>query len=324
MTMFANLGPRLGSLFAQRTVQAIAAGLLSGVVGGSALVISGVIPVGGIREAPADLALVACPGSGAVLARVPTGETLLVTGRSADGQWLEVYVGEPGIDRAWAPASDFRLQAAGDSLPVDSCNAEAMPGPLGTPVPTVAAIVSTPSPEPSVSAGPSPSPANTVAPGQTPTHTPSPGATPTPTPHPTPTPAPTPTPTPPPTPTPAPTDGTSPNLSNLSASPYCITSTSSTITVHVTDPDDAVSSVTITVSPQGVPSFQKSMFKSKVIGSFNWLVTITPDMPTSGWTSGDVLYHITAYDSHGNSATIYSQAYPDASYLEYVSTGCIV
>src|SRR5437867_9021507 len=103
-----SLGPRLGSLWsrigsllAQRGTQAIVAGLVVGIGGGSALVVTGLSPFGK-GQIPANLALLACPGSGGVLANVPTGASLLVTGRSSDGHWLEVYLGEPGVDRAWA------------------------------------------------------------------------------------------------------------------------------------------------------------------------------------------------------------------------------
>ena len=94
--MLANVLPRLGSLLSQRGVQAIAAGFLSGAVGGSALVATGLVPLGGTRLAPPTVALMACPGAGGTLARVTTGQSLLVTARSADGRWLDC----PAYDRA--------------------------------------------------------------------------------------------------------------------------------------------------------------------------------------------------------------------------------
>jgi hypothetical protein len=325
MTLFANLGPRLGSLFAQRAVQAIAAGLLSGVVGGSALVVSGVIPIGGTRTETPNLALMACPGSGPVLARVPSGQTLLVTARSLDGRWLEVYVGEPGIDRAWAPADKLRLQSAGDGLPVDDCTATATPQPLGTPAPVVTAVVSTPSPSPSASSGAGPSARPTTAPAATPTARPTPK--PSGTPHPTsaPTPSPTPSPTPVPTPVPTPThDPNPPNFSGLSASLNCTVTAPVTISVTVTDADDTSASlaVTIGVSPPGVPPYLDTM---SYAGSNVWHVTITPNQPTNGWTSGQIVYSITARDSSGNSRVISSSSNTsDPSYVWRDASVCLV
>ena len=116
----ANLIPQFGSMFAKPAVQAVGAGLLTGAIVGSVLVASGLFPR---RPQTAETAaLLACPGTGAVLARIPAGQNLLVTGRSADGTWLQVYVGEPGVDRAWAPATSLRLQAAVDALPVSGCD----------------------------------------------------------------------------------------------------------------------------------------------------------------------------------------------------------
>ena len=122
--MLANFGPRLVSMVTQHGV-AIAAGVLSGAVLGGAGVASGLIPVGGSRAGPA-VALMACPGPGRELARIPDGQTLLVIARSADGAWLQVYVGEPGIDRAWVPATKLRLQSAAAGLPVADCGTTAL------------------------------------------------------------------------------------------------------------------------------------------------------------------------------------------------------
>src|SRR5947209_1835971 len=181
MTLLANVLPRLGSLLTQRGVQAIAAGLLSGAVGGSALVATGLVPLGGTRLAPPTVALMACPGAGGTLAQVTTGQSLLVTARSADGRWLEVYIGEPGIDRAWVPADSLRLQSAADGLPVADCAAPATatPGPLGSPAATGTAL---PAPTIEATVAPSATLGPTLAPGVTPSPTPRPTATPKPTP----------------------------------------------------------------------------------------------------------------------------------------------
>ena len=34
------------------------------------------------------------------------------------GLWLEVYVGEPGLERGWLPATSLTLDSSGDGLPV--------------------------------------------------------------------------------------------------------------------------------------------------------------------------------------------------------------
>ena len=90
--MIASIVPRIVLLFAQRAVLAIGTGLLSGVVIGAGGVAAGLIPVGGSHVAP-TVALLSCPGSGPELTRIAAGQTLLVTARSRDGLWLQVYVG---------------------------------------------------------------------------------------------------------------------------------------------------------------------------------------------------------------------------------------
>ena len=118
----------------------------------SALVALNVVPVhsGGSGASPRGLVLVACPGSGPVLAVVDPGQKLLVTGRSSDGSWLQVYLPGPALPYAWAPARE--LQASGDTggLPVAGCDVAA--GPSGTP------LVATASPGASTSLEPTPTP----------------------------------------------------------------------------------------------------------------------------------------------------------------------
>src|SRR6266567_7255679 len=132
-----TLGP-LGGFLADKGLLAIAGGLLSGVVGGTAVVAAGVFtspPAG----PPPMAGLVPCPGAAVVLDQVPQGQTLLVTGRSADGSWLEVYLAEPGLDRAWTRADGVDLEAPADQLPVVGCDAPliaAAPAPSPTPLPS--------------------------------------------------------------------------------------------------------------------------------------------------------------------------------------------
>ena len=81
------------TVLTQHGMQAIGAGVLSGLVGGSALVATGAIPLGGTVRQPTVEAL-ACPGTGPALATIGDGSPLLVTGRSSDGSWYEVYLGD--------------------------------------------------------------------------------------------------------------------------------------------------------------------------------------------------------------------------------------
>jgi hypothetical protein len=106
----------------QSSIRTIAAGLLVGISGGS-LIVAARRPPADEGPPSAEIALLACPGSGPVLADIPAGTSLLVTARSTDGQWLEAYLGEPGADYAWAPAADVQLASAADTLPASACTA---------------------------------------------------------------------------------------------------------------------------------------------------------------------------------------------------------
>src|ERR1043165_8802874 len=117
--MLAAVAAKIGTFAAQRMVQIAAAGLLSGTVAGTAIVV-GFNPFAA-RPPTGVVALLSCPGSGNVIAHVPVGQTLLVTARSIDGRWVEVYIGSPGLNRAWAPANDMHFQEIPDSLPVAGC-----------------------------------------------------------------------------------------------------------------------------------------------------------------------------------------------------------
>jgi hypothetical protein len=326
MTMLAGVGSRLGALVAQRAVQVAAAGLLSGAVAGGAVVAAGLSPFDG-KQTTAMLAILACPGSGPELAHIPGGQTLLVTARSGDGHWLEVYVGEPGVERGWAQASALRLQSAPDGLPVGGCVQTAA-------VPSIAPAPSrSPSPEPGPSilatVGPSPTPAPTLKPGQTATPTPratpkptlKPGQTPTPTPHATPTPTPTPTPTA--TPVPTPPDLTSPTLSNLHDTNTCLGPdlTSTTMIVNATDPDDAVSQVSVSWHAPGAVTQLSFMHWS---GS-NWQLNFTYN---PAWSSGYISYTVTGTDTHNNNSVPLhndnTQTYSLDNFIIIQPSGCII
>lgn len=183
----------------------LAAGGLSGVVAMGALIAGGIVPVQGAQtygEPPGALAIVACPGSDSALALADPGQRMLVTGRSADGAWLRVYVPGPAGNDGWVPATSVELLGERPVLPTAECEVQSTR--TATPVAT-ATQGATPTPSPT------PTPHQTTAP-PTPLLTPtSKPATPPPSPPPTPTASPTPTlsPTPPPTrapetPTPSP------------------------------------------------------------------------------------------------------------------------
>ena len=204
------------------TVLAVGAGVLAGAVTGTAVVASGVLS----NPPPQQLALVSCPASESVVARVSSGQSILVMAKSGDGAWLQLYIGEPGVDSGWAPASALRIAESVDNLPVAGCEVAAAPS--GAPTPQVTAIVlPTPTPTPLPSGvtppPPTPTPIPTPTPKPTPTPTPlPPGVTPTPfVPTPLPPPPTPPPPTPPPPTAPPPTappptpETTKPSLSNL-------------------------------------------------------------------------------------------------------------
>lgn len=169
--MFTALVPKLGGLFAQQATQVIAAGLLTGIVGGSVGVATGAIPV---VDQPAQhaTALYECPGSGRIVTSVAPNQEVLVTRRSADGGWLEIYVGRPGVERAWAPAAALNLEAAPDSLPIGDCDPEITPGLSAAPATTTPTATVEPSPSPSPS--PTPKPSKTPKPTAKPTPSPVP------------------------------------------------------------------------------------------------------------------------------------------------------
>ncbi len=295
----------LSSLFGQGTVQALGAGLLTGVVGGAALVASGVIPPA-TSTPTATITLLACPGAGPAMAQINDGERLLVTGRSADGQWLEVYIGQPGIDRAWVQATSLSIQSSSDDLPVADCAAP-LPAPLPSPAP-IASPTEAPTAEPTLSPSPS------SAPFATPTATAR--VTEAPTPRPTKTPAPTPKKTPKPTPTHAPTptpDTTGPSLTNVMiaggfdcggehagatclAVPECPASHAATISVTATDPSGVIDT--------------NLWFRQPGAGGYTavglnhdgdvWSGTIN----AGNWMEGQIEYFWEGFDSVGNQSSL--------------------
>ena len=146
----------------------LAAGGLSGVLGMSALIATGVVPAGPPPAGPQLLALVGCPGSGSVVAVAHPGDQMLITGRSADGSWLQVYVPGPASHEGWVPAATVNLLADSSSLRIAECAVAAVPATPGpTAVPASATPIATATATPTTKPTPSPTP--------TPTATPNPG-----------------------------------------------------------------------------------------------------------------------------------------------------
>jgi uncharacterized protein YraI len=296
VSLLAGVAPRLAGLLAQHGA-AIAAGVLSGAMVGGAGVATGVIPTGG-SHAASTRALLACPGSGREVARIASGQPILVTARSADGNWLQVYVGEPGVDSGWASADALKLRDAASSLPVADCGVQPSgaptPGPVASPPPPSQIAL------PTATAGPSPSP----------------------TPKPTPTPRPTVKPTKSPKPTPVPTsvkDANPPVISGLYANnngTHCF-SDFADLDVTVTDAD---SGDTLTVAVHVVPASGTPIDDVFSGGPPDWEYSFY----TGGldWTSGVVRWTVTATDSTGNITKVSSSSNSsDPSWIWYEKNG---
>jgi len=309
MSMLAGLLPKLASLAVQPVV--LAAGVATGVTVGAIGVGTGAIPV--TDSPPYNAVLYECPGSGRIVTSIAPNQNVLVTARSADGQWLQIYVGSAGAERGWAPASSLQLRAAPESLPVEDCTPESTPPPASvapTGAPTAAPLSAPPSVEPS--ALPS------AAPSLVPTSVP-PSASPTPEPSATEVATATPSPTPGPTsPGPYFSDFTiydppkDPSTGNYLMYPPGCTGyfTHAGMTVVVTDPD-GVGAVFLYYQPSGAGSW--SSVEMQWEGGNLYDAQISSD---GTWGDGPVSYYITAWDSNEEYATMYGDA-DHAIVLEY-------
>jgi hypothetical protein len=306
--VLAAFGPRLVALVAQHGA-AVAAGALSGALLGGAGVATGVIPTGGANAAPTR-ALLACPGSGAEVARISSGQPILVTARSADGAWLEVYVGGPGIGSGWASADALKLRDAVSSLPIADCGTQVAagptPGPLGSPEPPPSQIAL-----PTANVGPSSSP------------------TPNPSPAPKPTLKPTVKPTKTPKPTPVPTsfkDANPPVITGMSVQQHCEEGSfgvSPMLEIYITDADDVDSAldVRLFVDPPGpLPEYEYTgAYTPYVSDPGNWEAQW---QQSSQWPSGVVKWRITVTDPSGNAASRSSSSNSsDPTWIWNESTG---
>ena len=276
-----------GGLFAGKSLAVLGAGLLAGVVGGSALVASGTVQFGGKADPAssgargAGLELVACPDRGPVIGSIPRDQQVLVTARSADGGWLQLYWPIPGIERAWTKAGPLQLRGDAASLPVAACDA------------------------------PPPPPARpTVEPTATPFAAATPAATPTAAPTAKPTAAPSAKPTAGPTPSPSPTPkpNAAPQVSGLKASTatvyfdqgsYCATARKSvTISVGVTDAD-GLASVTLLWRKPGAASYSQ---RPMTLAGGRYTATL--DTKADGITkAGTLRYYVVAKDANRSPKT---------------------
>jgi hypothetical protein len=297
------------SLLAQPAMLAVGSGVLAGALAGTGLVVTGILP----GRPNSQLTIVSCYDNGRVIGHVTAGQSMLVTARSTDGTWLEVYIGVPGAARGWAPRSSLRFEGSIDALPVATCvgfippaslGAPATAGPSATPsgaptsVPTFA-----PSAAPSIVATATP----TLGPSVTPSASPKPTRTPKPSPKPTPLPPP---PTSPPTPTPAPTtDVFAPTVSApfitspgpylngsyyINADYHCAQPTA-TIRVTASDPS-GLNFVRLYYRPAGGATTYVTM--SFVSGNTYQAVLA----PNASWLDGEIGLWALAQDVHGNTS----------------------
>lgn len=288
--------PQVAALVSQPAV--LAAGLAAGVAVGAVGVGTGAIPV--VDPAPRNVSLFECPGSGRIVTSIRPNQNVLVTARSADGQWLQIYVGEAAVDRGWAPATVLDLTAAPDALPVEDCTPQSTDAPLPTTLEPPSQLPSIePSPDPSASLAPSGVPA-TVGPSVAATPTPAATtvATPTPTPGPTP-------------PGPYFSDLTiydpprDPSTGNyIFYPPGCPAElfTHAGMTVVITDPD-GVGAVFLYYQPSGAASWSSVEMLDE--GNDIYDAQIYSD---GSWGDGVISYYIKAYDSTEAHATLYGDS----------------
>jgi hypothetical protein len=294
--MLAALAPKLASLAVQPAV--LAAGVATGVAVGAVGVGTGAIPVADPK--PHNAPLYECPDSTRVVTSVAPNQNVLVTARSADGRWLQIYVGEAGTESGWAPASALQLKAAPDSLPIADCTPE--PTPVDTALPT---SLEPPSEQPS--AGPT----DSISPSLAPTIQPTRSALPTPSK----------TPAPTKTPKPSPTAPTGPKLSAFTLNPYpredlvvedppgsgqypmyAIGCSDGywTVGIYIEAQDpDGIASVTLYYQPEGVSTpIEEPMGEE---GPGEYYREIVTDY--EHWETGEIDYWITATDGVGDSTT---------------------
>jgi hypothetical protein len=303
VSLLAALAPKLASLAVQPAV--LAAGVATGVAVGAVGVGTGAIPV--TDPGPRLTALYECPDAARVVTNLQPSQNVLVTARTADGQWLEIYIGQAGAESGWARASSLQLKAAPDSLPIADCT------PAATPEFTASSPTFVPSLGPSVTDVPA-------------TVVPSIGSSPTP--------APTKTPKPTRTPRPTPTAPTGPKLSAFTLNPYpgywyivedppgsglypmfqvgcTIGNWTVGFYIEAQDPD-GIASVTLSYQPPGVSAPLEETMGEEGPGEY-YREIVSED----AWSLGEIDYSITAIDGVGDSTT-----FNGPSNYRIISTNC--
>jgi hypothetical protein len=225
-----------------------------------------------------------------------------VTARSEDGAWLAVYLGAPGTDVAWAPATRIHLDSPANVLPIAGCSVAVASikadtsAPEATPPLSVAGTILPPPGSPAASTSPA---------SAKPSATPKPSATTKATRQPT---AP---PTPPPTPTPTPqTDFTEPEIGHPGTNGQAC---DGGIHVCIWRPSAACSDLSaVVVSDSGAdiddpiqefdvyfqaPGASVTKVVLTFTGGISYQGTITAK---DSWNDGQVVYWAQAVDTHGN------------------------
>jgi hypothetical protein len=313
-----------------------------GLIVGAALAVPFAMPAGG-APAGGTTAAYACPNVGEPLDELAIDEQVYVTGRTADGEWLEILWPAPAVHRAYIRSASARLDGAIEEVPITECarTTAALPSPAST---QTAVITPAPDPSPEISpslpvASPSTAPSPTpVAPSPTPTPaaspkptqratpkpTPKPTPRPTPVPTPTPTPPPAPTPTPTPTPTPPPADTTPPSLKpdSIPASTYTLyyggcEPSRATLRVIATDSGGSgLKGVTIywwkpgptTSKPLVKPMTNDPQRPQYFFGTFDTKADAITKAVIGRMTYNTVNYYIQAVDGAGNTTRVPSSA----------------
>ena len=187
----------------------------------------------------------------------PSGQRMLITGKSADGAWLQIHYAGPGLNFGWVEAASVRALGPLDDIAVVECE-------------TAVAVASPFSPEPTLTE------VGSFVPTPPPTPSPPPTPPPTPTPRPaTPRPA-TPRPA---TPAPTPVDASPPKISSPVAEPVefwgnstSCGNTSTTITLTAEDPESGIARVQLFWVNTQIPDQNGSANMQRVSGTTYRLV----------------------------------------------------
>ncbi len=265
-------------------------GLLVGIAGG--FLLGGGLPASPEPSLAGTLAIYPCPNSGPAILQAPSGQRMLVTGRSADDEWLRIQYPAPARSEAWVRTSQIALSGSMEDLPVVECGAETAVSPGPSVLASLTAIGSfVPTPPPTPTPEPTPEPTPTPAPTPKP---PKPTAPPTAPPQ-----------TLPPPPTPIPNPG--PTYPGLRDNPdviqrpsiiACASANTTQILALIDDPDGVnPGSVVLHFTPPGLSEQTTPMANpSGDLRTFTASITATINWPGPG----SLTYYVTASDKLGN------------------------